>query len=92
MVEQSFTNRYIDEQKLLTLLRARFPRKTYTVQVSTEHLLVHVPRLCPMPYGVVCDESASCLFLALGSSPLSACFLTSRHPALPGAVQATTLQ
>jgi hypothetical protein len=34
MVEQSFTNRYIDEQKLLALLRARFPRKTYTVQVS----------------------------------------------------------
>ncbi|RHZ43576.1 uncharacterized protein CDV56_100709 [Aspergillus thermomutatus] len=32
MVEQSFTNRYIDEKKLLALLRARFPRKTYTVQ------------------------------------------------------------
>lgn len=37
MVEQSFTNRYIDEQKLLALLRVRFPRKTYTVQVSTKY-------------------------------------------------------
>ncbi|GFF67077.1 hypothetical protein IFM61392_03857 [Aspergillus lentulus] len=44
MVEQSFTNRYIDEQKLLALLRARFPRKTYTVQIKMGIWYISAPQ------------------------------------------------